>query len=146
MQSKAAQNVLTWKIVAEQVIDGDEGGEISAELVTAREKLKETILKAYRHYAYVTRKGDKLEIAFPKVEDDKQSALLGNDLWTALVCANRAVGDYFDPVEKRRKRKPLSEEYVAMLLDGFNRHLTLRDVVSSFYNNTHRFSACANSR
>ena len=41
----------------------------------------------------------------------------------------------YDPLEKRRKRKSLSEVYLATLLDRFDRHLTLKDVVSSFYKN-----------
>jgi hypothetical protein len=45
------------------------------------------------------------------------------------------VGEYFDPVENRRKRTTLGELYLATLLDAFSRHLTLKDIVSSFYKN-----------
>lgn len=38
-----------------------------------------------------------------------------------------------DPKDKRRKRMALSEIFVAPLLESFDRHLTLKDVVSSFY-------------
>jgi uncharacterized protein with von Willebrand factor type A (vWA) domain len=38
-----------------------------------------------------------------------------------------------DTKDKRRKRMALSEVFVALLLDSFDRHLTLKDVVSSFY-------------
>jgi hypothetical protein len=54
-------------------------------------------------------------------------------VWGSLVAANRAVGEFMDNVEKRRKRMALSELFVALLLDGFDRHLTLKDVLSSFY-------------
>jgi hypothetical protein len=106
-----------------------------ARLSEAREVLKDRVRKAYRHYAYLTRKGDQLEVVFARFDDDKQTALNGNDVWGALVGANRAVGEYYDPAVKARKRKPLSEQYVATLLSAFDRHLTLRDIVSSFYKN-----------
>ncbi len=132
---QAAQDALTWKIVVEQVIEGDEQAEVSTKLAEAQAKLKETVRKAYRHYAHLVRNGDQLEVAFSRFDDDKQTSLSGNDVWGALVSASRAVGEYLDPVTKTRKRKPLSEEYVAMLLSRFDRHLTPKDVVSSFYKN-----------
>jgi hypothetical protein len=72
-------------------------------------------------------------VVFTRFDDDKLTALSGNDVWGTLVTANRAVGEYMDVVEKRRKRKALSEVFVALLLDSFDRHLTLKDVLSSFY-------------
>jgi hypothetical protein len=72
-------------------------------------------------------------VVFARFDDDKQTALNGNDVWGALVSANRAVGEYMDPTEKRRKRMRLSEVFVSLLLDNFDRHLTLKDVASSFY-------------
>lgn len=131
---RAAQDVLTWEIVASQVED-EELNKVNAELAEAGKRLSETTRKAYRHYAYLTRRGDKMEVVFAKFDDDKQTSLNGNDIWNALVAGNHAVGPYMDPVEKRPKKKVLSEEYVAFLLDGFSRHLTLRDIVSSFYKN-----------
>ena len=133
--SAAAQDVLTWEVVADQVMEDEERGKVADELAKAQAKLRDTIRRAYRHFAYQRRIGDTLEVFFAKIEDDKQSTLSGNDVWTALVLANRAVGDYVDPADGRRKNKPLSEEYVAILLSAFERHLTLRDVVSSFSNN-----------
>lgn len=132
---QAARDVLTWQMVAEQVTEGDEHDKVSTELTKARETLKATVRKAYRHYAYLIRKGDQLEVVFSRFEDDALTALAGNDVWTALVQASRAVGEYFDAAAKARRRKPLSPEYLAMLISSFNRHLTLRDVVSSFYKN-----------
>ena len=78
---------------------------------------------------------ENLEVVFARFDDDKQTSLAGNDVWGALVVGGRAVGEYYDPEEKRRKRTSLSEVYVAALLDGFDRHLTLKDLVSSFYKN-----------
>ena len=74
-----------------------------------------------------------LRHAVSRFDDDKLTALSGNDVWGTLVTANRAVGEYMDIVEKRRKRLALSEVFVALLLDSFDRHLTLKDVLSSFY-------------
>ncbi len=141
---QAAQDVLTWKLVAEQVVEGEEHDEVAVRLREARDVLKEKVQKAYRHYAYLVRKGEQLEVVFSRFDDDKQTALNGNDVWSALVLSNRAVGEYFDPTVKARKRKPLSEEYVATLLSAFDRHLTLRDVVSSFYKNP-RFPMVSNA-
>jgi hypothetical protein len=132
---QAARDLLTWELVAQQVIEGDERDEVSTEIVKARDLLAETVRKAYRHYAYLTRKGDQLEVVFTRFDDDKLTALNGNDVWSALVLANRAIGEYFDTAAKARKRKLLAEQYLAMLLGGFDRHLTLRDVISSFYKN-----------
>lgn len=132
---QAAHDFLTWKVVSEQVIEDKDREQVATELTGARQKLRDTVRKAYRHYAYLVRKGDQLEVVFARFDDDKQSALDGNDVWSALVVAGRAVGEYLDPTEKRRKPKHLAEEYVAKLLDSFHRHLTPKDVVSSFYKN-----------
>ncbi|MDP9025511.1 MAG: hypothetical protein M3N13_09075, partial [Candidatus Eremiobacteraeota bacterium] len=132
---QAAQDVLTWNIVAEQVIEGDEQTEVANKLADAQAKLKDTVRKAYRHYAYLIRNGDQLEVVFSRFDDDKQTSLNGNDVWSALVGASRAVGEYLDATTKTRKKKLLSEEYVAMLLGRFERHFTPKDVVSSFYKN-----------
>ncbi|MDQ6893719.1 MAG: DUF499 domain-containing protein [Acidobacteriota bacterium] len=130
---QAAQEVLTWRLVAGQVVEEDERADVQRKLSEAEVKLKEKVRGAYRHYVYLTRKGDQLEVAFARFNDDKLTALSGNDVWGALVNANRAVGEYMDTAEKRRKRMALSEVFVALLLDSFDRHLTLKDVLSSFY-------------
>jgi hypothetical protein len=130
---QAAQEVLTWRLVAGQVVEDDERSEVQHKLVEAEGRLKEKVRSAYRHCVYLTRKRDQLEVVFTRFDDDKLTALSGNDVWGTLVNANRAVGEYMDAVEKRRKRITLSEVFVALLLDSFDRHLTLKDVSSSFY-------------
>jgi hypothetical protein len=102
-------------------------------LAEAESKLKDKVRGAYRHVMYLTRKNQQLDVVFARFDDDKQTSLAGNDVWGALVASNRAVGEYFDVAEKRKKRTVLSEVFAAILLDGFDRHLTLKDVVSSFY-------------
>jgi hypothetical protein len=133
--TQAAEEVLTWRLVLERVAEDDERAEVNRKLAEAEGKLKDKVRSAYRHYAYLTRRGEELEVVFARFDDDKQTSLSGNDVSGALVIAGRAVGEYFDPVEKRRKRTSLGELYLATLLDAFSRHLTLKDVVSSFYKN-----------
>ncbi|MBM1169932.1 DUF499 domain-containing protein [Microvirga arabica] len=130
---QAAQDVLTWRLVASHTVEDDEKAEVQRKLTEAEAKLKQKVRGAYRHYIYLTRKGDQLEVVFSHFDDDKLSSLNGNDVWGGLVSANRAVGEYTDTTEKRRKRMRLSEVFLSLLLDSFDRHLTLKDVVSSFY-------------
>jgi hypothetical protein len=130
---QAAQEVLTWRLVASQVVEDEERAEVQRKLAEAEGKLKEKVRGAYRHYIYLARKGEQLDAVFTRFDDDRLTALNGNDVWSSLVSANRAVGEYMDNIEKRRKRMALSEVFVALLLDSFDRHLTLKDVLSSFY-------------
>lgn len=132
---QAAEEVLTWTLVLSRVEEEDEHADVSRKLLGAEVNLKDKVRIAYRHYSYLVRRGEDLEVVFGRFDDDKQTSLAGNDVWGTLVRSSRAVGDYYDPAEKRRKRASLSEVYLAALLDGFDRHLTLKDVVSSFYNN-----------
>ena len=89
---KAAHEVLAWRLVSQQVIDTDEQRTVSEELAKAQVSLDEYLRKAYRHYCYLTRSGDQLEVSFGRFDDDKQTALSGGDVWSALVGPNRAVG------------------------------------------------------
>lgn len=130
---QAALDVLTWQLVAAQVVEDDERADVQRKLADAEVKLKEKVRGAFRHYVYLTRNRERLEVACARFDDDKLTALSGNDVWGVLVTAKRAVGEYMDIAEKRRKRIALSEVFVALLLDSFDRHLTLKDVLSSFY-------------
>ena len=131
--NQAARDVLTWRLVLNQVSEDDERADVQRKLVDAEENLKARLRGAYRQFSYITRKGDDLEAVFAKFDDDQHTSLSGADVWDALVTAGRAVGEHMDPDEKRRKRISLSEKYLALLLDSFDRHLTLKDLVSSFY-------------
>jgi hypothetical protein len=131
---QAASELLTWRLVLDQVVE-EERADVMKPLLEAESKLKDKVRVAYRHYSYLTRRGEDLEVVFARFDDDKQTSLVGNDVWGALVVAGRAVGEYYDPVEKRRKRTSLSEVYMTTILDRFDRHLTLKDIVSSFYKN-----------
>jgi hypothetical protein len=131
---QAAEEVLTWRLVIERVRE-DERAEVARKLAEAEGKLKDKVRGAYRHYSYLTRRGENLEVVFARFDDDTHTSVAGNNVWGALVISGRAVGEYYDPTEKRPKRTSLSEVYVAALLDGFDRYLTLKDLVSSFYKN-----------
>jgi transposase len=61
---------------------------------------------------------------FKRFDDDTKSSLRGEHVWDALVHAGRAT-----------KTGGLSAEYLAALLDTFDRALTPREVVQSFYKN-----------
>jgi hypothetical protein len=132
---EAAEAVLAWRLVLAQVVEEDERLEASRSLKTAEKDLNDNVRSAYQHYAYLVRRGEDLDIEFSRFDDDKSNSLNGDDVWGALVLAGRAVGDYYDPAEKRRKRLSLGEVYLATLLDSFDRHLTLKDVSTSFYKN-----------
>lgn len=56
--------------------------------------------------------------------DDSKSALHGADVWADLVKSGRAV-----------EPRGLSGEFLATLLDRFDRNLTLREVRQAFYKN-----------
>jgi hypothetical protein len=131
----AAEAVLTWRLVDSQVVDDDERFDVTRQLENAEKDLKAAVRSAFQHYAYLIRRGEDLDVQFCRFDDDKATALSGDDVWSALVLAGRAVGSYYDPIEKRRKRRELGESYVATLLDGFDRHLTMKEVFTSFYKN-----------
>ena len=91
---QAARDVLTWRLVASQVVEEEERADVRLRLAEAEVALKEKVRNAYRHYVYLTRKGKQLDTSFGRVQNQKPTALNGNDVWGALVAANRAVGEY----------------------------------------------------
>ena len=105
---QAAEDVLTWRLVAAQVTDEDERSDVQRKLGEAETKLKEKVrqcLPAVR--LLLTRKGEQLDVVFAKFDDDKAAPPTGNDVWGALVRGRtRPSVEHFDPTEKRRKRTP----------------------------------------
>ena len=79
--------------------------------------------KAFQHYVYLVRAGE-LVAEFKRFDDDTKSSLRGEHVWAALVEAGRASAS-----------AGLSAHYLAALLDTFDRALTPREVVQSFYKN-----------
>ncbi|MFJ6898109.1 DUF499 domain-containing protein [Streptomyces hokutonensis] len=123
---KRAWEVLAWRHVLQQISDDAEEELIQArsKLSAAEAKLKEAVLKAYRHYAYLLRVGEELVVEFRRFEDDGKSALHGQAVWDQLVENGRAT-----------RRGGLGHEYLAALLQNFDRALTPREVVQAFYKN-----------
>ncbi|WP_049564944.1 DUF499 domain-containing protein [Streptomyces sp. SBT349] len=123
---KRAWEVLAWRYVLRQINHDatDELTEARTKLSAAESKLKEAILKAYRHYAYLLRAGEELVVEFRRFEDDGKSALQGQALWDRLVEDQRAT-----------RRGELAHQYLATLLRTFDRALTPREVVQAFFKN-----------
>ncbi len=123
---KRAREVLAWNSVLKQITpeDLDEHREATTKYSEAEEKLDEDITKAFQHYAYLIRASDGLHVEFKRIDADGTSSLRGDQVWSALVDAGRAT-----------LSGGLSGDYLAALLDGFERVLTPREVVQSFYKN-----------
>ena len=122
---KRAGEVLAWRHVLRQINpdEVDELSEANLKLDEATGKFRKDVEKAFQHYAYLVRAGA-LVIEFKRFDDDTKSSLRGEQVWSALVDAGRAS-----------MTSGLSADYLAALLDSFDRALTLKEVVQSFYKN-----------
>ncbi|NMO37315.1 DUF499 domain-containing protein [Streptomyces sp. GMY01] len=123
---KRAKEVLAWRAVLKQIDpeEADEHREATARRADAEDKLKKDVEKAFQHYAYLVRAADGLHVEFKRFDGDGMSSLYGDQVWAALVEAGRAT-----------VAGGLSAEYLATLLDTFERTLTPREVVQFFYKN-----------
>ncbi|MEV0694827.1 DUF499 domain-containing protein [Streptomyces sp. NPDC050388] len=123
---KRAREVLAWRSVLKQIDpeDIEEFREATTKLTEAEDKLKRDIEKAFQHYAYLVRVSDGLHVEFKRFNDDSKSSLRGDEVWKVLAEAGRAT-----------RATELSADYLAALLDTFERTLTPREVVQSFYKN-----------
>nr|WP_246106684.1 DUF499 domain-containing protein [Pseudonocardia kunmingensis] len=122
---KRAAEVLAWREVLKQLTNDseDEVREARGKHDEALAKLRRDAERAYQHFAYLVRAGE-LHVEFKRFDDDTRTALNGGHVWTALVEAGRAT-----------LPAGLSASYVAALLEGFDRVLTPREIVQSFYKN-----------
>lgn len=122
---KRAGEVLAWRNVVRQINpeEQEELREAAVKRDEAEGKLRRDIEKAFQHYAYLVRAGD-LHVEFKRFDDDTKSSLRGDHVWTALVDAGRAT-----------IAMGLSPDYLAALLDAFDRALTPKEVVQSFFKN-----------
>jgi hypothetical protein len=122
---KRAADVLAWRGVLQQINadEVDELQEAQDKLKDVTDRMRKDIEKAFQHYAYLVRAGE-LEADFRRLDDDTKSSLRGEHVWAALVEAGRATVS-----------GGLSSAYLATLLDGFDRALTPKEVVQSFYKN-----------
>lgn len=121
---KRAGEVLAWRYVIRQIDDtDDELTEARAKLTEVEAKLKQDIAKAFQHYAYLVRAGD-LTVEFKRFDEDGRSSLRGDNVWTQLVADGRATIP-----------GGLAADYVAALLESFDRTLTPKEIVQAFYKN-----------
>ncbi|MFG1612453.1 DUF499 domain-containing protein [Nonomuraea wenchangensis] len=121
---KRAVEVLAWKIVTSQLDrEDDKRPEAMAELRSATERVDNDLVRAFQHYAYLTRT-DKVEVDWKRFDDDTKSALKGSHVWDSLVAGGRAV------LPGR-----LSGEYLKTLINKIPRTLTLKEISQQFYKN-----------
>jgi hypothetical protein len=122
---KRAGEALAWRHVVKQINpdEVDELQEANTKLAEAIGKLQRDVEKAFQHRVYLIRAGE-LVAEFRRFDDDTKSSLRGEQVWAELVKAGRAsnIGG-------------LAADYLAALLDTFDRALTPREVVQSFYKN-----------
>jgi Protein of unknown function (DUF499) len=122
---KRAGEALAWRHVVRQINpdEVDELREANAKLEEATAKLNRDVEKAFQHYVYLVRAGE-LVPEFKRFDDDTKSSLRGEHVWAGLVEVGRASIP-----------TGLSADYLAALLDTFDRALTPREIVQSFYKN-----------
>lgn len=122
---KRAAEVLAWREVIKQLTDDteDELKEARAKHDEALTKLRRDIERAYQHYAYLVRAGE-LHVEYKRFDEDSRTALNGGHVWTALIEAGRAT-----------QPAGLAAGYMGALLGDFDRALTPREIVHSFYKN-----------
>jgi hypothetical protein len=123
---KRASDVLAWRLVLNQLTEdqGDVRAEATVALREAEKKLNSELTTAFQHYVYLSRRDQRLVIEYERFEDEAHTSLSGHDVWGALVVHSRAVSS-----------GGLAPGYLAALLDGFDRDLTLKEVVQAFYKN-----------
>ena len=123
---KRASDVLAWRLVLNQLTEDQEDvrAEATVALREAEKKLNSELTTAFQHYVYLSRRDQRLVIEYERFEDETHTSLSGHDLWGALVVHSRAVSS-----------GGLAPGYLAALLDGFDRDLTLKEVVQAFYKN-----------
>ncbi|WP_406297376.1 DUF499 domain-containing protein [Embleya sp. NBC_00888] len=121
---KRATEVLAWRTVVNQLDPDDERRrEAQAELRAAIERVDTDLLRAFQHFAYLTRT-DRIEVDWQRFDDDAKSALKGGHVWDALVNHGRAVYP-----------GKLSGDYVKTLLGKMPRQLTLKEIAQQFHKN-----------
>lgn len=121
---RRATEVLAWQAVIGQLdTDDDKRREAVHELRSATERLDTDLLRAYQHFAHLSRT-DKIEVEWRRFDDDTKSSLKGSHVWDALVGHGRAVYP-----------GTLSGDYLKTLLAKMPRALTLKEIGQQFYKN-----------
>jgi hypothetical protein len=121
---KRVTEVLAWRAVIGQLdSDDDKRRDALAELRSATERVDSDLLKAFQHFAHLTRT-DRVEVDWQRFDDDTKSSLKGSHVWDALVNNGRAVYP-----------GKLSGDYLRTLLAKMPRALTLKEIGQQFYKN-----------
>jgi hypothetical protein len=122
---RRATEMLAWKAVLSDYLDADDDrrGEARDELREANGRVDTDLLKAFQHFAFLTRT-EHVEVDWQRFDDDTKSTLKGSHVWDALVSRGRAV----NPAR-------LSGDYLKTLLSRIRRTLTLKEVAQQFYKN-----------
>lgn len=120
-----AADVLAWRQVLDQVSEEQEDVRAEAGLAhaAASKKFEAEVRAAYQHYVYLARRQNGLALEYQRFEDERTS-LNGSEVWSTLVERSRAV-----------KPAGLAPAYLDAMLRTFDRDLTLKEVVQSFYKN-----------
>jgi hypothetical protein len=124
---QAGQDVVAWKHVQRQLAESDEDTlkQVKTNLADAERLLRARIQTAYRHYAFVAPGHDSdtaAEVQHRRFDEDTQTSLRGDHVWTELVNAGRAS-----------QPGQLSPRILELLLTSFGRSLTPREIVAAFY-------------
>jgi hypothetical protein len=121
-----AKDVLAWEgVVAQLDQANEEYTEACARRDESRRKFDTDVRAAFQHYAYLLRTSTGLSVQYKALPDGK-SSLNGQDVWTELVAARRAVA-----------AGSLSAEYIAQLISGgsFGRDLTPKELFALPFSN-----------
>ena len=122
-----ARDVLAWRHVVRQLGESDPETMRQAKerLAESVRQLEEKVALAFRHYVY-TAAGDPggHTVELRRFESDARTSLRGDHIWTALVSDGRAI-----------ERNMLNAEALEIYLKRYDRSLTPKEVVDSFYDN-----------
>ena len=121
---KRARSAFAWRLATNEVDhDSDLHADMADETRHALEQVDAEIRSAYQHLAYLVRDDQRLRVDHIKFEDEKRSALSGNDVWEELAKRGDAVFS----------ATGLSGAYLHKLLDLSDRSYTLAEVVEKFW-------------
>jgi len=122
---RRATDMLAWRAVLSDYLDpeDDRRGEARDELREANTRVDTDLLRAFQHFAFLTRT-ERVEVDWQRFDDDTKSTLKGSHVWDALVNRGRAVNP-----------GRLSGDYLKTLLGRIPRTLTLKEVGQQFYKN-----------
>jgi hypothetical protein len=124
---QTGQDVVAWKHVLRQLAESDEAtiNQVKSHLAATESLLRTRIQAAFRHYAFIA-PGQELDISAEvqhrKFDDDANTSLRGDHVWTELAKAGRAS-----------QPGKFAPKILELLLTTFGRPLTPKEIVAAFY-------------